>query len=140
MGRPAPAPIWLDIAREYTERWTHQQQIRDAVGRPGLQDRRFFGPVLAAFVHALPHALRHTAAPDGAIVRLVITGEAGGAWVAARERERWVLGRDSAATADATATLDQDVAWRLFTKGLSEDRGRAGRPPGWRPPARPCGA
>src|ERR1700754_3375876 len=29
---PEPAPVWLDLAREYTERWHHQQQIRDAVG------------------------------------------------------------------------------------------------------------
>jgi hypothetical protein len=32
---PDPVPNWLDVAREYTERWTHQQQIRDAVGMPG---------------------------------------------------------------------------------------------------------
>src|SRR5438034_563059 len=31
-----PAPVWLDLAREYTEWWHHQQQIRDAVGQPGL--------------------------------------------------------------------------------------------------------
>ena len=28
---PEPAPVWLDLAREYTEWWHHQQQIRDAV-------------------------------------------------------------------------------------------------------------
>ncbi len=27
---------WFHIAREYTERWHHQQQIRDAVDKPGL--------------------------------------------------------------------------------------------------------
>ena len=31
---PEPAPIWLDPAREYTERWVHQQHIRDAVRNP----------------------------------------------------------------------------------------------------------
>lgn len=31
-----PAPAWLDIAREYMERYIHQRQIRDATGRPGL--------------------------------------------------------------------------------------------------------
>src|SRR5207248_389111 len=41
---PGPAPVWLDVAREYTERWLHQQHIREAVGRPGLTDRRFMGP------------------------------------------------------------------------------------------------
>jgi uncharacterized protein (TIGR03083 family) len=30
------SPMWFDVARELTERWHHQQQIRDAVGRPPL--------------------------------------------------------------------------------------------------------
>src|ERR1700730_8874376 len=32
---PDPVPRWLDVAREYMERWGHQQYIRDAVGRTG---------------------------------------------------------------------------------------------------------
>ncbi|HEY6041741.1 MAG TPA: maleylpyruvate isomerase N-terminal domain-containing protein, partial [Anaerolineae bacterium] len=31
---PEPAPVWLDLAREFTERWHHQQHIRDACGKP----------------------------------------------------------------------------------------------------------
>ena len=52
-------------AREFTERWVHQQQIRDAVGKPGLTERRWLHPVLDAFARALPHALRDHAAPGG---------------------------------------------------------------------------
>src|SRR5207253_325278 len=74
---PAPAPVWLDVAREYTERWHHQQHIRDAVGRPGLTEPRYLAPVLDAFVRALPHTYRAVAAPDGAVVALTIAGAAG---------------------------------------------------------------
>ncbi|HEX3202686.1 MAG TPA: hypothetical protein VHW42_12245 [Actinomycetes bacterium] len=42
---PDPAPNWLDVAREYSERWTHQQQIRDAAEIPGRD-----GPAPAAQV------------------------------------------------------------------------------------------
>ena len=28
------APLWFDLAREFTERWAHFQQIREAVARP----------------------------------------------------------------------------------------------------------
>lgn len=118
---PDPAPVWLDIAREYTEQWAHQAQIRDATDRPGLMERRIVAPVLATFIHALPHALRGLDRPDGARLRVVITGEAGGAWMAARQGGRWVLGIDAGEGADATATLDQDDAWRLFTKGLTRE-------------------
>ena len=59
---PEPAPVWLDLAREYTERWHHQQHIRDAVNKPGLKDPHWMAPVLAAFVWAMPHAYRDLSA------------------------------------------------------------------------------
>jgi uncharacterized protein (TIGR03083 family) len=35
------SPNWFDGAREFTERWHHQQQIRLAVGKPGIMTREF---------------------------------------------------------------------------------------------------
>jgi uncharacterized protein (TIGR03083 family) len=117
---PGPAPVWLDIAREYTEHWAHQAQIRDALGLPAIQSRRLYAPVLAAYLHALPHTLRVIVAPEGTTLRVVITGEAGGEWLAVRQGDTWTLGTDPARPAQATATLDQDTAWRLFTRGLPD--------------------
>ena len=116
---PEPAPVWLDVAREYTEQWTHQSQIRAALDLPSLDEPRLFAPVLATFMHALPHTLRSIPAADGACLRVVITGPAGGKWVALRQNQRWRLGHDAERPVTATATLDQAVAWRLFTLGLS---------------------
>ncbi len=123
---PAPAPVWLDVAREYTERWAHQQQIRDGAGVPGLYEPRLFAPVLDAFVRALPRTFRQTPAPEGTHVRLVIDGDAGGAWSLVRQNATWGLytGVDTAPPV-ATTTLDQDTAWRLFTKGLTPEAARA---------------
>ena len=118
---PDPAPVWLDIAREYTERWVHQQHIRDAVGRPGLKDRLFFAPVLETFVRALPHTFREVHASDGTLIHLLISGEAGGEWYLQREEETWILGKSATTGAEATVILDQESAWRLFTKGMSKD-------------------
>jgi uncharacterized protein (TIGR03083 family) len=118
---PAPSPVWLDVAREYTERWVHQQQIRDAVGQPGCTEPRFLAPVLAAFVHALPHTLRGAAAPPGTCLRLTIEGPAGGSWVAVRADHAWALTQDRDGPADATVSLDQETAWRLFTRGISRE-------------------
>lgn len=118
---PEPAPVWLDVAREYTERWVHQQHVRDAVGRPGLIERRWLAPVLATFARALPRALHGDSAGSGARVRLVVTGEAGGEWSAARSEAGWRLVHPSAMPATATVTLDQDLAWRLFTRGIAPE-------------------
>jgi uncharacterized protein (TIGR03083 family) len=118
---PDPAPVWLHIAREYTERWMHQQHIRDAVGQSGLKERAWFAPVLDTFARALPHTLRAVAAPSGATVRLVITGEAGGTWQVIYLDGAWAFTAETVPSPDATLTLDQETAWRLFTKGLSKD-------------------
>lgn len=116
---PEPAPVWLDVAREYTERWHHQQQIREATRRPGLTERTLFAPVLDTFVWALPHTYRDVGAGEGTCVALTISGDAGGRWWLVRGAGRWRLAADGPSAADAAVTMDQDVAWRLFTKGMS---------------------
>ena len=57
-----PVPLWLHLDREMTERWVHQQHIRDAAGRPG-DHARFLPAVLATFVWAFPHQYRPEAPP-----------------------------------------------------------------------------
>ena len=84
--RPDPVPNWLDVARRYTERWTHHQQIRDAVGMPGLKEPAFLAPVLATFVHALPRAFTDVPAALGTAVEVAIAGQAGGCWALTRTR------------------------------------------------------
>lgn len=124
---PEPAPVWLDVAREYTERWVHQQHIRDAVGRPGLAERRWLAPVLETFVRALPRALHDVPAATGARVRLTITGEAGGTWEATRAGDGWRLDEpDAGREATAAVTMDQDLAWRLFTRGIDARQATSG--------------
>ena len=118
---PEPAPMWLDLAREYTERWHHQQHIRDAVGRPGRKDPRFFAPVIATFVRALPLTYRDTGADEGTAVVLTITGRSGGRWALRRQGAGWSLQTAGTDPATAEVTLDEDVAWRLFTKGLDRE-------------------
>jgi hypothetical protein len=122
---PEPAPVWFDLAREFTERWHHQQQIRDATGRPPLYDAYFLSPVLDAFVRALPHSFRHAAAPPGTIVRLEISGAAGGVWFLQRTDPAWTLVLESQAEPAADVVLPQDTAWRLFTKGVDRQSASA---------------
>jgi uncharacterized protein (TIGR03083 family) len=124
---PEPQPVWLDVAREFTERWHHQQHIRDAVGRPGMKGPRYFQPALATLSWGMPHAFRMAEAPVGARVTLTLTGDSGGSWTIVRRAGSWYLYQGRARQPDASVTLDQDLAWRLFTKGIppSQARGAA---------------
>jgi uncharacterized protein (TIGR03083 family) len=114
-----PAPVWLDLAREYTERWHHQQHIRDGVGKSGFKEPRFMAPVLDAFVRALPHTYRTVSAPDGTVVTLTISGRAGGQWFLLREQGLWQLYVGLRCKPDAEVTVDEEIAWRIFSKGIS---------------------
>lgn len=120
-----PAPVWLDVAREFTERWHHQQHIREAVGKPGAAEPYFLAPVLAAFVHALPVTYREVDAPRGTSVTLRISGPAGATWTVIREENGWVLFSGAPERPDAALVLPEDTAWRLFTHGIGADEARS---------------
>lgn len=113
------SPNWFDIGREYTERWLHQQQIREAVGAPGLSGRTWLRPALDIFVRALPFTYRKVDAPAGRSLRVEIRGDAGGVWTLVRSLADWGLYVGSDARAAARVNLDQEAAWKLFSKGLS---------------------
>jgi uncharacterized protein (TIGR03083 family) len=113
---------WFDTARELTERWHHQQQIRDAVGREPLYDPVYLAPVLDTFLRALPFAYRDVAAADGTSVMVRIEEDA---WTLVRESARWCLYRGEAASPTTTIELPADAAWRLVTKGLTAEQSTA---------------
>jgi uncharacterized protein (TIGR03083 family) len=122
---PDPAPVWLDVAREYTERWLHQQQIRDAVHKPGLKEKGFFHPVLDTFVRALPHTYKDISVTDTTVLKFVVTGEAGDAWYLVGEANKWFLSKGIELQPVTVVTMDQETCWRLFTKGMNKDLARA---------------
>lgn len=115
---------WLDTGREYTERWHHQMQIRDAVGAPLLLERRWLHPLLDLSFRAVPYAYRAADAPAGTSLVVRVTGDAGGAWSLVREGGQWRLYRGAAGQPSAAVTLDPDSAWRLLYNALPEAEAR----------------
>ena len=105
------SPMWFDVARELTEKWHHQQQIRDAALRPALYER-YLAPVIETFVRALPFTYRDVEAPLGTVVVLRIDDAS---WSLVRE-DTWHLHSGPAPAATTTVTLTGDAAWRLFTR------------------------
>lgn len=116
---------WFDTARELTERWHHQQQIRVATNRPGIMTRELYHPVLDCFLRGLPHLYRDTEAPAGTVLLIEIAGECGGQWFLSRTGNRWELVKESVTDLAAHVTMPQEIAWRVFTKGIERDSARA---------------
>jgi uncharacterized protein (TIGR03083 family) len=110
---------WFHVARDYTEKWHHQQQIRQALGQEGpLLTPELYQPFLATCVRALPHHYREVVAAPGTVVQFTVTGAGGDTWYLQRQPAGWELGIHHTGPVAATITLDGSVAWRLFTKSL----------------------
>ncbi|MCD6063879.1 MAG: maleylpyruvate isomerase family protein [Flavipsychrobacter sp.] len=112
---------WFHIAREYTEKWIHQQQIRNAVGRQGLMTKELFYPFINTFMCALPHTYRYVDAPTGTSVEVVVTTDIGGVWHINKTDEGWVLRHFTRLEPNALVEIDPDTAWKLFSKGISPE-------------------
>src|SRR6267154_3479934 len=115
---------WFDTARELTERWHHQQQIRLATHRPGIMTRDLYHPVLDCFLRGLPHAFLEVKASPGTVVLVEISGECGGQWFLERGAETWNLVPRPGGGFTARVTVPQELAWRLFTKGIDRSSAR----------------
>jgi hypothetical protein len=116
---------WMDVARDYTEKWHHAQQIFDATKRPStILDRQLGRPCLDIFMRALPFTFREVAADLGSVVTVTVTGEAGGDWHVERREDGWRQIAEPARPAIANVMMDQDTAWKLATKRRSREASR----------------
>jgi uncharacterized protein (TIGR03083 family) len=116
---------WFDIARELTERWHHQQQIRLAARRPGIMVPALYHPVLDTFLRGLPHAYRDVARPVGTALLIEVAGDCGGHWCLLRSASGWGFTQELPAAIAAGVVIPQEIAWRLFTKGIDREAARS---------------
>ena len=116
---------WFDTAREFTERWHHQQQIRLAVDKPGIMIREFYHPVLDCFMRALPHHYRTITRAPGTAAHFSISGDCGGEWHLWRDHENWKPVTTPPSAATSHTVIPQEIAWQIFTKGMPADAAQA---------------
>ena len=114
------APLWFDLAREFTERWVHFQQICEAVARPKPNQDPYLPLVVRTFIWGFPHQYR-APAPAGTAIGLEIDGV--GAWTLRRSgRGAWELDEGHPADPAATLRATGDAAWRLLTGAPYDER------------------
>ena len=119
------SPNWFHMAREYTEKFIHQQQIRDAVGKPGIITKEFFYPFIDTFLQALPYTYRFIEADLDTTVQVKITTDVGGDWYLTRFKEAWKLSKEKTGHISSLVSLDPDTAWKLFSKGMTPQEARS---------------
>ncbi len=111
---------WFHIAREYTEKWHHQQQIRLAVGQEdALYQPKFYLPHLETSVRALPHHYREVKGKPGELIHFEITGPTEASWQLAWREDTWHLAKADDQAPTCTVVMPGAIAWRMFTKGIA---------------------
>lgn len=118
------SPNWMDTGREYTERWHHQMQIREAVGATPLLQRRWLFPLLDLSVRAFPRAYDAVAAETGTAVVFEVETEGDDVWSVVRGESSWSVLRGRAPNAGVTVRADADTAWKLLYNALTPEAGR----------------
>jgi hypothetical protein len=74
---------------------------------------------LDCFLRALPFTYRNVPAKPGATVRITVSGECGGTWYLHRAESAWQLAVEAQGEQVAETTIPQEIAWRIFTKGIA---------------------
>jgi len=109
---------WMHLAREYTEKWHHQQQIRDAVGIEGIMTKQYFAPLMETFFKAMPHTFKHIDATTGTLIHTLISPEIAGEWFLERKESGWELVDEPFRSADTQVFIPAQIAWKLFSKNV----------------------
>ncbi len=117
------SPNWFHQAREYTERWHHQQQIRLAVGQTAaLETEVLYQPLLDTFMRALPFAYRDTPAVTGTLLQFTVVDLLVGDWYLLRSATGWeLIANEQHTRPDTTVLIDRPYAWQLLTRNLPPD-------------------
>lgn len=115
---------WFDIAREYTERWHHQMQIREALKRDVLYEKELYYPVLDTFMRALPFHYRKWKMEHGYTLCVNIDGNAGGKWYL-KWNDKIELVKEVEDKSQTQIDIKQDDAWKIFTRWKDKNVYRA---------------
>jgi len=107
-----PVPAWFDLARDLTERWVHQQQIRLAVGLEGRHAEKYLAVVIRTFIWAFPWQYQPLAEVGTQVVLDI--GEVG-TWTLTRTDDGWKMDEGSCSSPAARMTMSADAAWRSLT-------------------------
>lgn len=106
----------MHLAREYTEKWHHQQQIRFAICDDTLMIEQWSKPFWETIMLGMPHALRYVQPEIGTRVRCKIVGA--GSWEFEFRDMGWSFIDSSDDRTENIVEIPAEIAWRLFTKSI----------------------
>ncbi|MBA7548045.1 hypothetical protein ES705_40491 [subsurface metagenome] len=107
---------WFDIAREFTEKWHHQMQIRLALNKSLLMDKKYIEPLYNTFMLGLPYLYRDMIDyPTGETLKITLTGNLNKSWILEKQPDNWLLIENAEKDINTTIEISENDAWLIFT-------------------------
>ena len=111
---------WFHIAREYTEKWHHQQQIRSAIGEETiLFSPALFRPYVETSLRAIPYHLKDFNAREGECVAITIKDV--DTYYLVMSESGWIHHDKGNTDLVSRITIDPKVIWKMFSKEISTE-------------------
>ncbi|WP_420387544.1 maleylpyruvate isomerase N-terminal domain-containing protein [Roseivirga sp.] len=107
---------WMHIAREYTEKFLHQQQIRDAVNRQGILNEKFFTPFASVCMLALPFTLHEDESNNDSVLEWRLTNEIDQSWKISKSSGSWQFVEVDSQKATSKIIMSGNTFWKLVSK------------------------
>lgn len=117
------SPNWLHVAREYSEKWHHQQQIRAALGcEDVLYESEFYFPFLQVSMYAIPYQYSLVVATEGESLKVSVLGNGGGDWFFQFIGGQWVFCGTAIQCPTCEVIIEGPWAWRIFMNAASREQ------------------
>lgn len=112
---------WFHIAREYTEKWHHTQQIFFALDQSdqSLLSEKYYIPYLDTSMRALSFHYQKIETLQKCQIKATVAGKFNKVWWLQKRASTWSMIPFSISKPDAHILVPDHLAWRLLTKGIS---------------------
>ncbi|MCG8331986.1 MAG: maleylpyruvate isomerase N-terminal domain-containing protein [Chitinophagales bacterium] len=108
---------WMHIAREYTEKWLHQQQIRAANDNNDLLSPVYYLPFMNTFMLAMPYTLDSAGLLGDYRLKVEVSGDSPMIWYLVCENRQWKFA-EQADDCTTSLSIPASIAWKLFSKSI----------------------
>lgn len=113
---------WFHIAREYTEKWHHQQQIRSAISSDKLLlEKKWYYPYLSTSMRGLPFLYQNIKADHNDAIKISVGDDDSMHWFLYFKNDTWLLTESHIEDPTTIIKIKADVAWKVFTKGMTKE-------------------
>jgi hypothetical protein len=112
------APVWLDCARDFSEDWIHQAQVREAIARPQLDQPGIRMLLIDTLLRAIPVTLDRNASA-GRELRIDVL-DLGRSWSWRHGPEGWQW-MDSATSPDAVVGIVSERLWHVAVRMIEPE-------------------